>query len=162
MGAQSFSFKEQRMVQLIPFFLLAVPAISINIQPEPCRVHKCMEDGVFPEGSCSEFFCYCTNGNGILENCEDIDLGLIFNPDIPRCDWPWNVEGCSSTATPTSSSASTSTSATMTTERTTTPPTPTISTTTTMTTSISTPTPTTTVTPTTATSTTTESTTITT
>ena len=36
-------------------------------------------------------FCECANGYGYEQCCED---GLVFNEDIERCDWPYNIPEC--------------------------------------------------------------------
>merc|ERR1711934_1152718 len=128
------TLKKHTMFLLVPLLVQVALTASLLSDP-PCETHECQQDGVFPEGKCSEVFCYCSNGNGILEACPS---GLVFNPTSLECDYPGNVQGCSfHTFHPTESSSSTPTA---------TPSTPTTSPTATSTTTASTTTTTTTTT----------------
>ncbi len=57
----------------------------------PCDI-ECPEDnGYFETEACSSTFCSCTNGIGYEQECED---GLVFNPELGGCDWPYNNPDC--------------------------------------------------------------------
>ena len=61
-----------------------------------CKDQTCDSDGIFPGPElCSPDFCQCSWGVPEPNICQE---GLVFNPSIGVCDWPWNNEDCSSTS----------------------------------------------------------------
>merc|ERR1711971_1271794 len=61
-----------------------------------CKDQTCATDGIFPGPVlCSPDFCHCSWGVPEPHICQE---GLVFNPSIGVCDWPWNNEDCSSTS----------------------------------------------------------------
>merc|ERR1719341_3165666 len=61
-----------------------------------CKDQTCDSDGIFPGPElCSPNFCQCSWGVPEPNICQE---GLVFNPSIGVCDWPWNNEDCSSTS----------------------------------------------------------------
>merc|ERR1711971_941736 len=60
-----------------------------------CKDQTCATDGIFPGPVlCSPDFCHCSWGFPEPHICQE---GLVFNPSIGVCDWPWNNEDCSTT-----------------------------------------------------------------
>ena len=46
----------------------------------------------YPEGPCEPCYCLCGESGNYKENC--CPDGLVFNPIINHCDWPFNNENC--------------------------------------------------------------------
>ena len=57
-----------------------------------CTDQLCEFDGLFsgPE-KCSPDFCHCSWAVPHPKVCQP---GLVFNPDIGVCDWPWDTPEC--------------------------------------------------------------------
>ena len=57
-----------------------------------CTDQLCEFDGLFsgPE-KCSPDFCHCSWAVPHPKVCQP---GLVFNPDIGVCDWPWDNPEC--------------------------------------------------------------------
>ena len=57
-----------------------------------CKEQTCDSDGLFPGPElCSPDFCHCSWGVPEPKICEE---GLVFNPSIGVCDWPWDNPDC--------------------------------------------------------------------
>jgi len=57
-----------------------------------CKDQTCDSDGLFPGPElCSPDFCHCSWGVPEPKICEE---GLVFNPRIGVCDWPWDNPDC--------------------------------------------------------------------
>ena len=85
-------------------FFLKVQVLDVNTtplpstsQPGPCeQFGTCSpipDNGPFQaEGQCERCFCQCVTSGKYNETC--CKDGLVFNPAINHCDWPFNVEKC--------------------------------------------------------------------
>jgi hypothetical protein len=77
-------------------------ASEVTTTPQPttpeltgCKDQTCISDGLFPGPElCSPDFCQCSWGVPQPQICQE---GLVFNPSVGVCDWPWNNQDCTST-----------------------------------------------------------------
>ena len=61
-----------------------------------CSNQTCTSDGLFPGPElCSPDFCQCSWGVPQPQICQE---GLVFNPRVGVCDWPWDNPDCSSSS----------------------------------------------------------------
>ena len=44
------------------------------------------------EGPCEQCYCQCDEAGKYEEVC--CEKGLVFNPTINQCDWPFNNDEC--------------------------------------------------------------------
>ncbi|XP_076822021.1 uncharacterized protein LOC143468590 [Clavelina lepadiformis] len=67
------------------------PTLAEKCEKESDKcVHPASSDPFEKPDDCSHYY-QCSNGYLCTMPCPD---GLVFNPEIKVCDWPWNVAGC--------------------------------------------------------------------
>merc|ERR1711872_78100 len=70
-----------------------IPSCGNTLPPEPECSYQCGEEnGLFPEGCCSEVYCQCYRGQGTLQHCPS---GSVFNQQEGFCDDPDTLDCCS-------------------------------------------------------------------
>merc|ERR1711962_1333621 len=96
MGTPSLPYNVKTMLKSLAlsiFLLILVDSSPLHkkVYLGECPSHECVENGHFPEGDCSPYFCQCEHGMEHLMLCPQ---GLFFNPVPSVCDWDWNIPNC--------------------------------------------------------------------
>ncbi len=66
-------------------------SLQPTVAPTACDGITCSSGQLEAEGPCSQCFCEC-NGVAASEIC--CQEGLVFNPTVNVCDFPYNVPAC--------------------------------------------------------------------